>query len=133
MAANSASREQLATLVRAEFISSATAFSTLSNLVVHDQVTDMQSGVSRLSGNELRARAEVMNGNALKEVQAGLYARLFTKALHNFSEILLTGNKANISKTRSIEQELQTIEEWKIGDSQDPEPQRSAERCGSGS
>jgi len=137
MAANSASREQLATLVRAEFISSATAFSTLSNLVVHDQVTDMQSGVSRLagnldgivlySGNELRARAEVMNGNALKEVQAGLYARLFTKALHNFSEFLLTGNKANISKTRSIEQELQTIEEWKIGDSQDPEPQRSAE------
>src|SRR6266404_5164150 len=118
MAANSASREQLATLVRAEFISSATAFSRLSGNL---------DGIVLYSGNELRARAEVMNGNALKEVQAGLYARLFTKALHNFSEFLLTGNKANISKTRSIEQELQTIEEWKIGDSQDPEPQRSAE------
>jgi signal transduction histidine kinase len=134
---DSVSRERLATLVQAEFIPSATAFSELSNQVVHDQVTDMQSGVSRLSGNldgivlysgnELRARAEVMNGNALKEVQAGLYARLFTKALHNFSEFLLTENQANVSKIRSNQQELQVIEEWKIEDSKDPEPQRSAE------
>jgi signal transduction histidine kinase/DNA-binding response OmpR family regulator len=134
---DSVSRERLAALVQAEFIPSATAFSELSNQVVHDQVTDMQSGVSRLSGNldgivlysgnELRARAEVMNGNALKEVQAGLYARLFTKALHNFSEFLLTENQANVSKIRSNQQELQVIEEWKIEDSKDPEPQRSAE------
>jgi len=112
MAANSVSKEQLATLVHTEFIPSATAFSALSNQVVQDQVTDMQSGVSRLSGNldgivlysgnELRARAEVMNGNALKEVQAGLYARQFTKALHNFSEFLLTGNQANVSKIRGV-------------------------------
>jgi signal transduction histidine kinase/DNA-binding response OmpR family regulator len=136
-ARDSVSRERLDTLVQAEFIPSATAFSELSNQVVHDQVTDMQSGVSRLSGNldgivlysgnELRARAEVMNGNALKEVQAGLYARLFTKALHNFSEFLLTENQANVSKIRSNQQELQIIEEWKIEDSKDPEPQRSAE------
>jgi signal transduction histidine kinase/DNA-binding response OmpR family regulator len=137
MARYSTSREQLAALVDAEFIPSATAFSALSNQVVQDQVANMQSGVSRISGNldgivlysgnELRARAEVMNGNALKEVQAGLYARLFTKALHNFSEFLLTENQANISKIRSLEQELQTLEEWKIEDFKDPEPQRSAE------
>jgi signal transduction histidine kinase/DNA-binding response OmpR family regulator len=137
MAANSASREQLAARVETEFIPAATAFSALSDQVVHDQVADMQSGVSRLSGNldgivlysgsELRARAEAMNRNALKEVQAGLYARLFTKALHNFSEFLLTENHANVSKIRSHEQELQTIEEWRIEDSEDPEPQRSAE------
>lgn len=137
LAANSVSREQLATLVQAEFIPAATAFSELSSQVVHDQVTDMQSGVSRLSGNldgivlysakELRARAEVMNGNALKEVQAGLYARLFTRALHNFSEFLLTENQASVSKIRSHEQELQIIEEWKMEDSKDPEPLRSAE------
>jgi signal transduction histidine kinase/DNA-binding response OmpR family regulator len=137
LAANSASREQLATLVQSEFIPAATAFSELSSQVVHDQVTDMQSGVSRLSGNldgivlysgnELRARAEVMNGNALKEVQAGLYARLFTKALHNFSEFLLTENQASVSKIRSHEHELQIIAEWRIEDSKDPEPLRSAE------
>jgi signal transduction histidine kinase/DNA-binding response OmpR family regulator len=137
LAANSVSRERLAALVQAEFIPSATAFSELSNQVVHDQVTEMQSGVSRLSGNldgivlysgkELRSRAEVMNGNALKEVQGGLYARLFTEALHNFSEFLLTENPANVSKIRSHEQELKIIEEWKIEDSKDPEPQRSAE------
>jgi signal transduction histidine kinase/CheY-like chemotaxis protein len=137
MAENSVSREQLATLVRAEFIPSATTFSALSNQVVHDQVTDMQSGVSRLSGNlegivlysgtQLRARAEAMNGNALKEVQAGLYARLFTVALHNFSEFLLTEDQASVSKIRSHEQEVQAIEEWKFEDSKNPEPQRSAE------
>jgi signal transduction histidine kinase/DNA-binding response OmpR family regulator len=137
MADNSVSREQLAALVQIEFIPAATAFSALSNQVVHEQVTDMQSGVSRLSGNldgivlysgnELRARAEVMNGNALKQVRANLYARLFINALHNFSEFLLTGNQANVSKIRSHEQELQTIEEWKTADAQDAEPQRSAE------
>jgi signal transduction histidine kinase/DNA-binding response OmpR family regulator len=137
MVANSVSREQLAILIQAEFIPSATAFSALSNQVVWDQITEMQSGVSRLSGNldgivlysgsELRARAEAMNRNALKEVQAGSYARLFTKALNNFSEFLLTDDQAGVSKIRSLQQELQTIEEWKIEDSKDPEPQRSAE------
>jgi signal transduction histidine kinase/DNA-binding response OmpR family regulator len=137
MAGNSVSREQLATLVRTEFIPSAAAFSTISNQIVQNQVADMQSGVSRLSGNldgmvlysgkELRARAQAMNGTALKEVQAGLYARLFTRALQNFSEFLLTQNQANISKIRSVDQELQSIEEWKRADAQDPEPQRSEE------
>ena len=137
LAANSAHREQLAAVVRAEFIPLATAFSDLSSQIVNDQVSDMQSGVSRLSGSldgivlysgsELRARAEVMNGNALKEVRAGLYARLFTRALHNFSEFLLTENPASVSKVRSHEQELQIIQEWKIEDSKDPEPLRSAE------
>jgi signal transduction histidine kinase/DNA-binding response OmpR family regulator len=137
MAAKSGARERLGALVQAEFIPLATGFSALSNQVVRDQVTDMQSGVSLLSGNlggvvlysgnELRARAEVMNRNALKEVQAGLYARLFTTALHNLSEFLLTEDQASISKIRSLEQESQAIEEWKIEDSKDAEPQRSAE------
>jgi signal transduction histidine kinase/CheY-like chemotaxis protein len=137
MAGKPVAREQLAAAVQAEFIPLATSFAALSNQVVRDQVTDMQSGVSQLSGNlggivlysgnELRARAELMNGNALKEAQAGLYARLFTKALRNFSEFLLTENQAKVSKIRSIEQELQAIEEWKIEDSKDLEPQRSAE------
>src|SRR3984893_8441461 len=137
MAAHSASRERLAALVQAEFIPSATAFSAVSNQIVHDQVAYMQSGISRLSGSlegivlysgkELRARAEVMNETALKEVQAGLYASLFTKALHNLSEFLLTQNQANVSKIRSLDQEIQTIEQWKIENAKDPEPQRSAE------
>ena len=137
MAMYSASREQLAALVQAEFIPSATAFSSISNQIVHDQVAGMQSGISRLSGNlegivlysgkELRARAEVMNQTILKEVQAGLYASLFTKALYNFSEFLLTQNQADVSKIRSFGQELQTIEEWKFEVAKDPEPQRSAE------
>ncbi len=137
MAMYSASREQLAALVQAEFIPSATAFSSISNQIVHDQVVGMQSGISRLSGNlegivlysgkELRARAEVMNQTILKEVQAGLYASLFTKALYNFSEFLLTQNQADVSKIRSFGQELQTIEEWKFEVAKDPEPQRSAE------
>jgi signal transduction histidine kinase/DNA-binding response OmpR family regulator len=137
MAGNSVSREQLAALVQAELIPSAAAFSTVSNQIVQNQVADMQSGVSRLSGNldgivlysgkELRARAQVMNETALKEVQAGWYARLFTRALHNFSEFLLTQNQANVSRIRSVDQELQSIEEWKRADAQDPEPQRSAE------
>ena len=137
MAAHSASRERLAGLVQAEFIPSATAFSAVSNQIVRGQVADMQSGISRLSGSlegivlysgkELRARAEVMNETALKEVQAGLYASLFTKALHNLSEFLLTQNQANVSKIRSFDQELQTIEQWKIENAKDPEPQRAAE------
>src|SRR6202048_5046446 len=137
MAAHSASRERLAGLVQAEFIPSATAFSAVSNQIVRGQVADMQSGISRLSGSlegivlysgkELRARAEVMHETALKEVQAGLYASLFTKALHNLSEFLLTQNQANVSKIRSFDQELQTIEQWKIENAKDPEPQRAAE------
>ena len=137
MAGRSVAREQLATLVQSEFIPSATAFSALANQIVRDQVTEMQSGVYRLSGNldgivlfsgiDLRARAEAMNGNALKEAHAGLYASLFTKALHNFSEFLLTENPANVSKTRTLEQELQTIEVWKVEDFKDPEPRRSVE------
>jgi signal transduction histidine kinase/DNA-binding response OmpR family regulator len=137
MAAHSASREKMAAVVRADLIPSATAFSSVSNQIVHDQVADMQSGVSRLSGSldgivlysgkELRARAEAMNETALKEVQAGLYARSFTRALLNLSEFLLTKNQANVSKIRSLDEELQTIEEWKRTVAKDPEAQRSAE------
>jgi signal transduction histidine kinase/CheY-like chemotaxis protein len=137
MAAHSASREQMAALVQAELIPSATVFSADSNQMVQDQVADMQSGSSRLSGNldglvlysgrELRIRAEVMNETALKEVQASLYVSLFTKALHNLSEFLVTQNQANVSKIRSLDQELQTIEKWRIADARDPEPLRSAE------
>ncbi|HET7106306.1 MAG TPA: response regulator [Candidatus Acidoferrum sp.] len=97
----------------------------------------MQSGISRLSGSldgivlysgkELRARAQEMNETARKEVQAGLYARLFTKDLRNFSKLLLTGTDSNGSKIQSIDQELQCIEEWKALAAKDPEPQRLAE------
>ena len=137
MAAQSVSREQMAALVQAELIPSATVFCAVSNQMVHDQVADMQSGSSRLSGNldglvlysgkELRARAETMNETALKEIQARLYVSLFTKALHNLSEFLLTQNQASVSKIRSLDQELQTIQEWKMADARDSEPQRSAE------
>ncbi len=68
MAGRSVSRAQMAALVRAEFIPSAPAFSSASNQIVEDQVADMQSGISRLSGSldgivlysgrELRARAQ---------------------------------------------------------------------------
>lgn len=137
VALSSASREKPAGLVRSEFIPSATAFSSVSNQIVQDQVADMQSGISRLSGNldgivlysgkELRAHAEAMNETAKKEVEAGLYARLFTKSLHNFSEFLLTQNQANVSQIRSLGEELQTIEEWKIDDGKGLEPQPPAE------
>jgi signal transduction histidine kinase/DNA-binding response OmpR family regulator len=137
LAVHSASREQLAAFVQAEFISLAAAVSSDSNEIVQNQVADMQSGISRLSGSldgivlysgkELRTRAEVMDETALKEVQASLYVRLFTKALHNLSEFLLTQNEANVSRIQSLNQELQTLEEWKIADAKDPEPLRSAE------
>jgi signal transduction histidine kinase/DNA-binding response OmpR family regulator len=137
MTAHSASTTRMAALVQAELISSATAISAVSNQIVHDQVAGMQSGVFRLSGNlegivlysgkELRARAEAMNDTALKEVQAGLYVRLFTTALRNLSEFLLTQNPANGTKIRSLEQELQIIGEWKNAEARDPEPQRLAE------
>jgi signal transduction histidine kinase/DNA-binding response OmpR family regulator len=137
MAAHSASREQMAALIQAELIPSATALSIVSGRVVHDQLAEMQSGVSRLSGSldgivlysgkELRARAKVMNETALKEIQAGSFVRLFTNALRNFSEFLLTQNPDTDSKIRSLDQELQIIEEWRIADAHDPEPQRSAE------
>src|ERR1700736_266212 len=126
MAASPDSTKEMADVVKAELIPLATVFSAALNQIVHDQVADMQSGSARLSGNlegivlysgvELRARAEVMNETALKEVQAGLYVSLFTKALHNLSEFLLTQNPACVSKIRSLDQELQIIDEWKIAD-----------------
>jgi signal transduction histidine kinase/DNA-binding response OmpR family regulator len=137
MAAHSVSRAQMAALVRAEFIPSTTAFFSDSDLIAQGQVADMQAGISRLSGSldgivlysgrELRERAEVMNETALNEVQASLYVRLFTEALHNLSEFLLTQNQANVPKIRSLGQELQTIEEWKLAAGKAQEPQRSAE------
>ena len=137
LAAHSASKEPMAALVQAELIPLATTLSTDSGRMVHDQLAEMQSGVSRLSGSldgivlysgkELRVRAKAMNETALKEIQAGLYVRVFTNALRNFSEFLLSQNPDSESKIRSLEQELQIIEEWKIADANDPEPQRSAE------
>jgi signal transduction histidine kinase/CheY-like chemotaxis protein len=137
MAARSASREQMAAVVRAELLPSATTLSAVSSRLVHDQLADMRSGAERLSGGldgvvlysgkELRARATAMNDTALKEMQAGLYVRVFTDALRNFSEFLLTQNADNEFKTRSLDQELQIIAEWKIADAHDPEPQRTAE------
>jgi two-component system sensor histidine kinase/response regulator len=56
-----------------------------------------------------------------------LYIRLFTNALRVFSEFLLTGNPGTDFRIRSLDQELQIIEDWKTADSSDPEPQRSAE------
>jgi signal transduction histidine kinase/DNA-binding response OmpR family regulator len=137
MTARSASKAQMAALIQAELIPSADVLSADSSRTVHDQLADMQSGISRLSGSldgivlysgkELRARAKVMNETALKEIQAGSYVRLFTNALRNFSEFLLTHNPDTDSKIRSLDQELQIIEEWKMADANDPEPQRSAE------
>jgi signal transduction histidine kinase/DNA-binding response OmpR family regulator len=137
LAMNSSAREQWAALIPGDLIPTAAAVTTASNRVFRDRVAEMQSGISRLSGNlddivlysgtKLRARAEVMNQTALKEVRAGLYASLFTEALHKFSEFLLTQDQVNVAKIRSLDQELQVIEEWKLEVAKDPEPQQSTE------
>ena len=133
---HSASRKQLAAIVRAESIPFA-AIPSASNQIVYEQVTIMQAGISHLSGNldgvvlysgkELRSRAERMHASALKNVQAGLYAGFFTQSLNNFSEFLLTEKETNASHVSQLNQEMQAIEEWKIEDARDPEPRRSAE------
>jgi signal transduction histidine kinase/CheY-like chemotaxis protein len=137
MAVNGAPREQLAALIQAKFIPSARAFAAVSDQVVHDQLIDMQAGIFRLSGSldgillysgeELRRRAELMNETGLKEARAALYARLFTTALRNFSEFLVTQNQADAPKVQSLDEERQTLEEWKAADAKDPEPRRSTE------
>ena len=68
-----------------------------------------------------------MHATALKEVQAGFYARFFTQSLINFSEFLLTEDEANASQVRQFNQEMQAIEEWRIEYAGDPEPRRSVE------
>jgi len=133
---HSASREQLAGIVRTESIPIASV-SSASNQMVYELVTTMRSRISHLSGNldgivlysgkELRSRAEVMHATALKCVQAGFYARFFTQSLINFSEFLLTEDEANASQVRQFNQEMQAIEEWRIEDARDPEPRRSVE------
>lgn len=137
MARDSAPRDQLAALLRAEYSTAAREVSLDSTQILHEQVAGMQSGISRLSGNldgivlysgkELRARAQLMNETALKEVQAGLYARLFTADLRNFSEFLLNPDQANRFKIQNFDQELQSIQEWKAEGANDPEPQRTVE------
>jgi signal transduction histidine kinase/DNA-binding response OmpR family regulator len=133
---HSALREQLAGIVQAEAIPFASV-SSASNQMVYDLVTTMRARISHLSGNldgivlysgkELRSRAEAMHSTALKDVQAGLYARFFTQSLINFSQFLLTEDEANASQVRQFSQEMQAIEEWKIEDAKDPEPLRSVE------
>src|ERR1700688_716865 len=136
LSVHSASRKQLAVIVRAESIPFA-AISSASNQMVYEQVTIMQAGISHLSGNldgvvlysgkELRSRADRMHAAALKNVQAGLYARFFTQSLNNFSGFLLTENETNASQVRQFNQEMEGVEEWKIEDARDPEPRRSVE------
>jgi signal transduction histidine kinase/DNA-binding response OmpR family regulator len=137
LAMKGASREQLAALVQAEFIPSARAFSVISDQLVHDQLTDMQAGIFRLSGNldgillysgkELRRRAELMNEMGLKEARAASYVHLFTTALQNLSEFLVTQQQVESPRVRSLDDELQTLEEWKSAVAKDPEPLRSSE------
>jgi hypothetical protein len=136
LSGNFTSRKQLAVIVRAESVHFA-AVSAASNQMVYDVVRIMRRGISRLSGNldgivlyygeELRGRAEGMHLTADKNVQAGLYAQYFTEALINFSEFLLTEDQANASRVHKLNQEMQAIEEWKIEDAKDPEPQRTLE------
>ncbi|HLZ52505.1 MAG TPA: response regulator [Candidatus Acidoferrum sp.] len=137
LARRSASREQLAALVLSEFMPPATTVSSASDQLVQDLLTDMQTGITRLSGNldgivlysgkELRTRAEFMNDTARKEILAGLYVRLFSRSLLTFSESLLTESQVNDSEIRHLDQELETLKQWKARDSLDSEPQRSAE------
>jgi signal transduction histidine kinase/DNA-binding response OmpR family regulator len=134
---HSASREQLAALVQSEFLSPATTVDSASDQLAQDLLTDMQTGISRLSGNlegivlysgkELRTRAEGMNVTAQKEMLAGLYVRLFSRSLLTFSEFLLTESQVNGSEIHHLDQELETLKQWKATDSLDSEPQRSAE------
>ena len=137
LAWHSTPRKQLAALVQSEFMSPASSVSSASDQLVQDLLADMQTGISRLSGNlegivlysgkELRARAEFMNETAQKEMLAGLYVRLFSRSLLAFSESLLTGSQSKGSEIRHLDQELETLRQWKAKDSLDSEPLRSAE------
>jgi signal transduction histidine kinase/DNA-binding response OmpR family regulator len=137
LAMKGASNAQLAALVQTEYIPSARAFSVVSDQLVHDQLADMQAGIFRLSGNldgillysgkELRKRAELMNEMGLKEALAASYVHLFTTALRNLSEFLVIQHQLDSPRVRSLDDELQTLEEWKSADAKDLEPLRSSE------
>jgi signal transduction histidine kinase/DNA-binding response OmpR family regulator len=137
MAVNSASREQLAALIQAEFIPVATAVSTGADRILSEQTASMQSGISMLSGNldglvlysgnDLRARAELMNSAVLKELRAERYVHLFTESLDNFSKFLLTGSASNLSQLRHLDQEIDLIEQWKAVDAKGADAARSVE------
>jgi len=103
MAANLPQRA-VATLVRRSFISSP-PLSTLSNLVVMirsghavGSLSTAETSTHRVySGNELPS-ARRYEWKAVKEYRPACMPACFTKALHNFSEFLLTGNKATFPR-----------------------------------
>ena len=136
IAKDSGSRMQMDATIQEEFMPLAEAVSSAADQMVQTQTTDMQDGISRLSGNldgivlysgrELRARAESMNTSASKEVQAGSFVRLFTQSLNNFSEFLVTGSEANAGRIEQFDQESQVLEQWKKGEESDQDHPRSA-------
>ena len=117
---------QIRAVIREEFIPQAAIVSSTADQIALDQESDMQSRISRLSGNlegvvlysgaELRARVDSMNASAWKEIQAGRFARSFAQSLNNFSEFLLTGNEANAAGIRDLDQGVQAIQQWRKDD-----------------
>src|ERR1700682_3803641 len=120
LALHLAPREQLEALIKTQFLPVADAVLSASDKLAQQQIVEMKDEISRLSGNldgvvlysgtQLRARAESMNATGRKEVQAGLYARLLTRGLTNFSTFLLMRNAENSSNIQHLEQEIQIIE-----------------------
>jgi signal transduction histidine kinase/CheY-like chemotaxis protein len=137
LARRSDSRGQLSALVQSELISPANSVTATADQFVQDLLTETQTGISRLSGSlegivlysgrELRARAEVMNDTAQKEMLAGLYVRLFSESLLTFSEFLLNDSQVNTSKVGHLDREREALKQWKTADSLDNEPLRAAE------
>jgi signal transduction histidine kinase/DNA-binding response OmpR family regulator len=137
LAERSAPRKQLATVLRADFLPPANAVAAASDQLVEELFARTQTGIYRLSGSlegivlysgdELRARARVMNNSAQKELLAELYLRLFTRSLLNFSEFFLTENPLNASEARHFDQELEVLRKLKGAAALDSEPQRSDE------
>lgn len=137
LAKQPASRDQLAALIRSEFIPPAAAIASASDQIVGELSNGSQAGIFRLSGSldglvlyagrDLRGRAEAMNNTSRKELLAGSYVRLFAQSLLNFSEFLLDQGGLDLSKIRQLNQETEILKQWKNLDALDPEPERSAE------
>lgn len=129
------SRKRMGGMIRKDFIPLASMVSSLAEEIVQKQVTDMQTEISRLSGNlegimlysgaELRARMESMDASASKEVHAGAFVRLLTRSLNTFSEFLLTGSETNAAQIGQFEPEAQVIEHWRGEEQKSQEPARS--------
>ncbi len=129
------SQARTSAVLQEKFIPLADKVSTSIDQIVQNQISDLQDGVSRLSGildgivlysgRELRVRADSMNAGVSKEIRAGTFVRLFTRSLNNFSEFLLTGDEHDAALIEQFGQESQVLEQWEQEEQHDREPMRS--------